>query len=127
MTARLVRGYATATLGAPKRKYRNVPTMRGDRRFPSKAEANRYDQLKLLEKNGEVRNLKLQVSYPLKVNGKLVCRYRADFVYEERIHKGDGSVIWREVVEDKKGFMTPAYRIKKNLMQACHGIDVRET
>lgn len=120
--ARLVRGYAGQEVGRPK-KFNNQPTMRGSIRFDSKREAARYDQLCLLEKNGELRDLKLQVSYPLKVNGELVCRYRADFVYSLRNRAGG----WDEVVEDVKGYQTPAYRLKKKLMKACHGIVVRET
>ena len=120
--ARLVRGYAGETVGRPKSKYRNKPTMRGNIKFASKAEAQRYDQLCLLEKNGELRKLRLQVPFRLVVNGSLICRYVADFVYEE-LRRG----IWSEVVEDRKGYATPAYRLKKKLMLAIHGIAVRET
>lgn len=120
--ARLIRGYAGETVGRPKSKYHNKPTMRGDIKFASKAEAQRYDQLCLLEKNGELRKLRLQVPFRLVVNGHLICRYIADFVYEE-LRKG----VWSEVVEDRKGYATAAYRLKKKLMAACHGIDVRET
>jgi hypothetical protein len=72
--------------------------------------------------NGELRDIRLQVSYRLEFNGVLICRYHADFVYEERT-KG----AWAEVVEDVKGFKTPAYKLKKKLMRACHNIEIRET
>ncbi len=52
----------------------------------------------------------------------IVGRYRADFVYEE-LRKG----VWSEVVEDVKGFLTPMYRLKRKLMKAIYGIDIRET
>lgn len=104
-------------------KYRNKVTERDGHRFDSKKEADRYAALCLLETAGRVRGLNLQVQYPLTVNGSLVCKYRADFVYEEL--QRDGSWAW--VTEDVKGYKTPLYKLKKKLMRACHGIEVRET
>lgn len=86
--------------------------------FHSKKEAQRYGQLKMLEQTGQISNLKLQVPYPLKVNGALITTYIADFVYDE-----DG----REVVEDVKGKRTPEYKIKKKLMLAVLKIAIFET
>lgn len=86
--------------------------------FHSKKEAQRYGQLKMLEQAGQISNLKLQVPYPLKVNGALITTYIADFVYDE-----DG----REVVEDVKGKRTQEYVIKKKLMQAVLKIAIFET
>lgn len=103
-------------------KYRNRPTVVDGIRFDSKKEANRWKQLCLLEANREVRNIRRQVAYPIRVDGKLICRYRADFVYEEL---RDGQ--WLEVVEDTKGVPTPVYSLKKKLMAACLGIKIRET
>jgi hypothetical protein len=59
------------------------------------------------------------VRYPLAVNGEPVATYVADFVYDE-----DGATI----VEDFKSpaSRTPLYRLKKRLMWAVHGIDIRE-
>ena len=103
-------------------KFNAKPTEVDGIRFPSKKQAIRYQALKLLERNGEVRALRLEVEYRLAIRGHLICKYRADFVYEEcRRSK------WAEVVEDVKGYRTPAYRLKKKLMLAIHGIEVRET
>jgi hypothetical protein len=103
-------------------KYNNKPTESQGKTFASKKEARRYDQLLLLEKNGEVRGIKCQQEYRLEVNGHLVCKYRADFTYEElRRHE------WHFVVEDVKGFQTAVYRLKKKLMVAVFDIEVRET
>lgn len=85
--------------------------------FASKAEAKRYSQLKLLERAGEIRNLELQPSYDLEVNGILICRYVADFRY---VIRGG------QKVEDVKGVKTPVYKIKKKLMKAIHNINIRE-
>lgn len=108
--------------GAANSKYRAKPIEIDGHRFPSQKEGARYRQLKLLEANGEVRNLRLQVEYRMEVAGVLICKYRADFVYEE-LRKGE----WISVCEDVKGYRTPEYRLKRKLMKACHGIEIRET
>lgn len=107
-------------------KYRNKPTEVDGIKFPSKKEANRWKQLQLLEKNGEVRNIRRQVEYRLEVAGRLICKYRADFVYEELRSEVKVGGVWLEVVEDVKGFSTPIYVLKKKLMRACLGIEIRE-
>lgn len=89
--------------------------------FDSKHEATRYQELKIAERCGVISDLKLQVSYPLKVNGILIATYRSDFDYLE-----DG----KKVVEDTKSEFTRKlmwYRMKKKLMLALHGIEIRET
>ena len=85
--------------------------------FASKAEAKRYSQLKLLERAGEIKNLELQPSYDLEVNGVLICRYVADFRYMVR---------GGQKVEDVKGVKTPVYKLKKKLMKAIYNINIRE-
>lgn len=99
-------------------KYGNKPTEVDGVRFASKREAGRYQELKLLERAGHISALRLQPTFPLDVNGIPVCRYRADFEYVEN---------GRRVVEDSKGYATPEYKIKRALMLACHGVEVRET
>lgn len=112
-----------APFRAIRAKYRNKIAMRGKIKFHSQSEARRYDQLCLLEKFGDIRDLKLQVPFKLEVNGVPVCKYIADFVYDER--QRDGT--WLERVEDVKGFPTPEYKLKRALMKAVHGINIRET
>lgn len=87
-------------------------------RFDSRAEAVRYQELRLLERYGDVRELRMQVPFPLVVNGVKVATYRADFAYVDR----DG----QEVIEDVKGVRTPVYALKKRLMAACHGVEIVE-
>ncbi len=110
------RGLSLARSG--RSKWRNVKVELDGHKFDSKKEAARYEELKTLLRSRKIRKLQMQVWYRLEVNGQLVCRYRADFVYEE-----DGQT----VVEDVKGFKTPEYRLKAKLMLACHGIRIRET
>lgn len=86
--------------------------------FASRGEAGRYQQLKLLERTGHISNLELQPKYEIRINGILICSYYADFRYLEN---------GKEVVEDFKGFKTPAYNLKKRLMYAMFGIKIFES
>ena len=99
-------------------KYDNKKTEVDGILFDSRGEAARYLELCTLERARQISDLELQVTFPLVVNGMRVCKYVADFVYRE-----DGAV----VVEDFKGMRTPLYRLKAKLMQAVHGITIRET
>ena len=92
--------------------------------FDAKKEANRYAELKLLERSGAIHNLQRQVRYELipaqKKDGKTIeraCHYIADFVYEDS---------GKTVVEDVKGYRTKEYVLKRKLMLQVHGIEVRE-
>lgn len=105
-------------LGKPKRNKHGNVKVDG---FDSKAERNRYAELALMEKAGQISNLRSQVDIPLIVNGELVCTYRADAVYIDE-HG-------REVVEDTKSAHTrklPEYRIKRKLYRALFGKEIKE-
>ena len=84
--------------------------------FASQKEAKRYGELKLLQKAGQISELKLQVRFKL----VQTVTYVADFEYYDRL-KGS------KVVEDVKGFLTPIYRRKRKLMREQHGIEILET
>lgn len=98
-------------------KYGAVRTEIDGITFASKREAKRYGELRLLERDGQIAGLELQPRYPLKVNGKLVTTYVADFRFREH-----GAL----VVEDAKGMRTQAYIIKAKLFAAIHGFQIRE-
>lgn len=110
--------------GKKRGKYGAVKTTLYGITFDSKAEAARYAALLAQEQQGRIAKLRRQVPYELApavvINGRRrpALKYLADFVYEER----DGT----EVVEDVKGVATDAYRIKRHLMMAVHGIAIRE-
>lgn len=106
-------------------KYRNIKTTVDNIQFDSKKEAARYGQLKLLVKAGEIADLELQPQYRLYVNEVLICRYIGDFKYVDVKESKKVNDLVR-VVEDAKGVKTPAYRLKKKLMKAIHGIEIRE-
>lgn len=104
---------------APRLKYGNSPVTLGDLRFASKAEAKRYGELLLLQRIGAVSNVVVQPRYPLIVNGTSVGTYIGDFAYYE------GKTL---VVEDVKSpaTKTSTYKLKKKLMKAVHGIEIKE-
>jgi hypothetical protein len=111
---------AFVDLTEKKNKHGNIPAFVDGLRFGSGLEARRYEVLKLMQKAGEISGLiadKKQLRWKLEVNGILICTYEADFWYVA--DKG-------KVIEDAKGFKTPAYKLKKKLMKACHGIEVQE-
>ena len=91
-----------------------------DGRFDSKAEYERWCELKLLLLAGQISNLRRQVPYPFFVNGKRICTYFADYVYTD-------SASQREIVEDCKGHLTEVYLLKKKMMAAFYGIEILET
>lgn len=96
--------------------------------FASQKEARRYQELKLLEKAGEIHNIVLQPSYPCEVLGvesRPIGVYRADFSYCE-CRRGEKCERTCEVVEDVKGFRTPLYRWKKRHVEQQYGIQIRE-
>lgn len=87
--------------------------------FDSKREAERWSELKILERAGVIQQLKRQVKFDLipAQSGERGVYYRADFTY---LQNG------RLVVEDSKGFKTPEYIIKRKLMLWIHSIRIRE-
>lgn len=107
-------------------KYGNRKTTLDGITFDSAKEANRYAELKLLERAGEISNLQLQRPFVLigaqkDENGKVIERplkYIADFVYKDK----DG----KTVIEDAKGMRTDVYKIKRKLMLSIYGYRIKE-
>lgn len=108
-------------------KYGNHKVTVDGETFDSKREANRWLELKMLEKAGAISHLRRQHKFELipaqyeediigprggHKKGKLLekeCSYIADFTYWDEA-KGEF------VVEDTKGFRTADYVIKRKLM-----------
>lgn len=86
--------------------------------FASAGEAHRYQELRLLEQAGEIRDLERQERFEIRVNGRHIASYVADFCY----WRGD-----ERIVEDVKGVRTETYRLKARLMLALHGVRILET
>lgn len=80
--------------------------------FPSRLEATRFSQLKLLAKAGEISHLKLQVEFTIARAYKTADTgermrsvvYIADFVYLDKSG--------RTIVEDTKGIETSTFKNK---------------
>ena len=125
-------------------KYHSKKTVIDGITFDSKKEAERYSELKLLERCGAISNLELQKVYELipaqyelyeryGKNGNRIkdgkkcieksCVYKADFVY---IDNETG----QQVVEDVKGYKGgqaySLFTIKRKLMLERYGIKVEE-
>ena len=131
-------------------KYHSKKITKDGETFDSIKEYKRWCELSLLERAGEITNLRRQVKFVLIPaqyepdtigsrggikKGKLIereCSYIADFVYE--YHKLNRPDVPREVysarvytvVEDTKGFKTKDYIIKRKLMLQVHGIRIKE-
>lgn len=101
------------------RKYHNIKISVDGIKFDSKLEAERYRQLKILERAGVIYDLELQPEYELipsfRKNGKTWRRtvYKADFRYI--LCKDD-----RIIIEDVKGstaVITDVFRLKQKLFE----------
>ena len=126
-----------------RQKYGNIKTRTADGiDHDSRKEARRWNELLLLERSGEISDLRRQVKYVLipkqtesferysERTGRRLkdgertieseCSYIADFVYVD-------SATGKTVVEDSKGVRTKEYRIKKKLMLYVHGVKIHET
>lgn len=125
-----------SALSSPENKYKNQKVTFMGIEFDSQLEANRYGELVLMQRAGEITDLKRQVEYELIPSqrepdtvgprggikkGKVIERavyYIADFVYRDE----QGNT----VVEDTKGAKTPDYIIKRKLMLWVHKIRITE-
>jgi hypothetical protein len=87
--------------------------------FDSRAELRRYDELCLLIRSGNISHLRVHVPFQIVVNGQNICKYIADFVYNEN---------GKQVVEDVKSTATKTdvYMLKKKLMKAAMGVEIVE-
>ncbi|WP_321829763.1 DUF1064 domain-containing protein [Thalassovita sp.] len=92
--------------------------------FASKREAKRFSELRLLERAGQIRDLRCQVPFDLQggagpvmtKGGGKVRRYLADFVYFD-------VALGVEVIEDAKGHDTDVSELKRAIM-AANGLPV---
>ena len=122
-------------------KYGNRKIIKDGKAFDSVKEARRWCELCLLEKAGEITDLRRQVEFPLLPTqreestevyqrgeskgkpkpGKVIEKpvvYVADFVYKTK----EGET----VVEDTKGFRTKDYVLKRKMLLYFHKIKISE-
>lgn len=107
--------------------------------FDSRKEANRYCELKLLQRAGKIQNLELQKAFELIpaqreadtigkrggiIKGKVIEKavfYRADFVYTE-----NGETVVEDVKGYKGGGAYAVFTVKRKLLLYRYGIKIRE-
>lgn len=98
-------------------KYRNKKVIVEDYVFDSIAESQRYKELKLLERAGKIKKLKLQPRFLLqdsfRKNGKTYRKieYVADFQYIEN---------GKTIVEDVKGIQTDVFKLKHKIFEKVY-------
>lgn len=104
-----------------KPKYGNQKCVVNGIEFDSRKEANRWMELKVMEKHGLITELERQVKFvliPTQYTGsgkdrrvlERECAYIADFVYFDVNSQ-------QVIVEDTKGYKTKDYIIKRKLMR----------
>jgi len=108
--------------GPRRSKYGNVKTEYMGEKFDSKKEA-RYAQELDMQKHAKdpkwrVHSWERQVPFVIVVNDVKICKYVADF----RVNYTDG----REEIVDVKGVRTAIYKLKKKLVEAQYGIEIKE-
>lgn len=105
-------------------KYGNVKIEIDGHKFDSRAESDRYLELIMLERAGEISGLQVHPTYQLlapyirrdgvKVRG---ITYKADFAYVEHGVR---------IVEDVKGVQTQVFKLKRKLFEKRYpAIDFR--
>lgn len=98
-------------------KYRNKKVIVDGKKFDSKKEGDRYKELRLLERAGEISDLELQPRFLLqdkfKKNGKAYRKieYVADFKYIEN---------GKTIVEDVKGMQTDVFKLKHKIFEKTY-------
>ena len=101
-------------------KYFAKKTVAMGLKFDSRWEAERWGQLKAMERAGVISELERQIKYELSINDVKICDYIADFRYLLEEENGLSKLI----VEDAKGVLTSEFKLKKKLMKAVHNIDI---
>lgn len=97
--------------------------------FDSASELRRWEELRLLERAGKIRNLSRQVRFPLTLpNGKSIkirspgipdgrrCFYTADFTYDDHTESAAGIY----TVNEHKGVWSEAARLRLGVFEALY-------
>ena len=105
-------------------KYKNRKTTVDNIVFDSAAESQYYIYLKLLERQGDIRDLKTQVTFPLIIDGvdgkkHKICKYVADFTYTDK-----EGIYHVDDVKNPTLTKGVAFRLKFKLMLALYGVEI---
>lgn len=108
------------------RKYRNTPVVVDDVYFPSIAQANRHQDLKLAAAAGAIRGFVSEVSVrlPGKIRMRLDELVNEDFPYPCACC-GHANLIPTLVLEDTKGITTKDWDLKRKLLESTLGVKIR--
>jgi len=103
-------------------KYHNKRVTVDGITFDSVKEASRYQELRMLERAGEITGLVRQQKIELIPKTKLyrACYYVCDFIYYDKREN-------KTIYEDVKGVRTKEYLLKRKLLYWRHGIEIKET
>lgn len=86
--------------------------------FASKKEARRYGELRLLQKSGDINQLRCHPSFGIVVGGKHICTVVLDFGYNDRLL----GTIYEDVKSSATN--TAVSKLKRKLLKAMYDIDV---
>ena len=103
-------------------KYNAVAAVVDGKRFASKKEARVYGELTLLERAGEIKDLRCQHPIPLLAwtvegPGQKISTYLCDFVFYDMKKS-------RTRYLDAKGMKTPLFNLKAKIVLANYGIEI---
>jgi len=103
-------------------KYHNKRVTVDGITFQSVKEASRWQELRMLERAGEITGLVRQQKIELIPKTKLyrACYYVCDFIYFDKREN-------KTIYEDVKGVRTKEYLLKRKLLYWRHGIEIKET
>jgi len=110
----------------PRRKYGNVPVEIGGRKFPSKAQAHRHQEIRLAVVSGAIFGNVSEVSVLLPGG----VRMRLDELNNEPVaypceQCGHHNLIPTLVFEDTKGVLTKEWETKRRAFEAALGVKIR--
>lgn len=101
-----------------KTKYGNKKVVIDGYTFDSVFEGQYYVKLKMLKLAGQIKDFKMQVPFPVMINGKHVFKYIADFVVTENDNTAQ--------IHEVKGYKTDVYKLKKKCIEAYYNIKIKE-
>lgn len=103
-----------------KNKYNAKKTILDGWSFDSKAEAKRYQELKMMQHNEEIEYFLCQV--PFRLPGNII--YRVDFMTVSEVIAGQSMCAICIEYEDVKGILTPLSKMKIKQVQEIYGITI---
>ncbi len=118
---------ARLLLNQPKKKRGRYKVVPPERRtmdgvvFDSEAEMKRFADLQMLERAGEISDLRRQISYDIEINGQHFCTYTSDHEY---LDKTGTPIIEEFKTEFSK--REQAYSLRRRAFELYHNLKVTE-